>query len=80
MPVRYDGAYPSWRRLPWPIPRSPPTLRQAPASRRVRAATEEDTRVLAKVYSCAVIGLDGVLVEVEVDVGTGNPGVVVIRP
>jgi magnesium chelatase family protein len=35
-------------------------------------------RVLAKVYSCAVVGLDGMLVEVEVDVGTGNPGVVVV--
>ena len=34
--------------------------------------------MLAKVYSCAVVGLDGVLVEVEVDVGTGNPGMVVV--
>jgi len=34
--------------------------------------------VLAKVFSCAVVGLDGVLVEVEVDVGTGQPGVVVV--
>jgi magnesium chelatase family protein len=34
--------------------------------------------VLAKVYSCAVIGLDGVLVEVEVDVGKGTPGMVVV--
>ena len=34
--------------------------------------------MLAKVFSCAVVGLDGVLVEVEVDVGTGMPGMVVV--
>ena len=34
--------------------------------------------VLAKVYSCAVVGLDGVLVEVEVDVGQGQPRMVVV--
>ena len=34
--------------------------------------------MLAKVFSCAVVGLDGMLVEVEVDVGTGNPGVIVV--
>jgi magnesium chelatase family protein len=34
--------------------------------------------LLAKVYSCAVVGLDGVLVEVEVDVGGGQPGMVVV--
>lgn len=34
--------------------------------------------MLAKVYSCAVIGLDGVLIEVEVDVGAGSPGMVVV--
>src|SRR5215204_4299551 len=34
--------------------------------------------LLAKVYSCAVVGLDGVLIEVEVDVGSGQPGVVVV--
>ncbi len=34
--------------------------------------------MLAKVFSCAVVGLDGVLVEVEVDVGTGQPGMVVV--
>jgi len=34
--------------------------------------------VLAKVYSCAVVGLDGVLVEVEVDVGQGQPGMVLV--
>jgi magnesium chelatase family protein len=34
--------------------------------------------VLAKVFSCAVVGLDGVLVEVEVDVGSGQPGIVLV--
>jgi magnesium chelatase family protein len=34
--------------------------------------------VLAKVYSCAVVGLDGVLVEVEVDVGGGLPGIIIV--
>ena len=34
--------------------------------------------MLAKVFSCAVVGLDGVLVEVEVDVGGGYPGMVVV--
>lgn len=34
--------------------------------------------MLAKVYSCAVVGLDGVLVEVEVDVGQGQPGMVLV--
>src|SRR5215210_3394312 len=32
----------------------------------------------AKVYSCAVVGLDGVLVEVETDVGGGQPGMVLV--
>lgn len=34
--------------------------------------------MLARVYSCAVIGLDGVLVEVEVDTGPGLPGMVIV--
>ncbi len=34
--------------------------------------------MLAKVNSCAVVGLDGVLVEVEVFVGGGIPGIVVV--
>lgn len=34
--------------------------------------------VLAKVNSCAVVGLEGVLIEVEVDVGGGQPGVVIV--
>ncbi len=29
--------------------------------------------MLAKVYSCAVIGLDGAIVEVEVDTANGLP-------
>jgi magnesium chelatase family protein len=32
----------------------------------------------ARVYSCAVVGLDGVLVEVETDVGGGTPGMVLV--
>ena len=31
--------------------------------------------MLARVYSCAVLGLEGVLVEVEVDFGTGLPNI-----
>ncbi len=34
--------------------------------------------MLAKVFSCAVVGLEGVLVEVEVDVGQGQPGMIVV--
>lgn len=34
--------------------------------------------MLAKVLSCAVVGLNGVLVEVEVDVGSGTPGIVLV--
>ncbi len=34
--------------------------------------------MLAKVFSCAVVGLDGVLVEVEIDVGQGTPGIVIV--
>jgi magnesium chelatase family protein len=34
--------------------------------------------MLAKVFSCAVIGLDGVLVEVEVDIGQGLPGLTIV--
>ena len=29
--------------------------------------------MLAKVYSCAVVGLDGAIVEVEVDIANGLP-------
>ena len=34
--------------------------------------------MLAKVYSCALVGLDGVLVEVEIDTGSGLPGIVMV--
>lgn len=34
--------------------------------------------MLARVYSCAVIGLDGVIVEVEVDHRSGLPKTVVV--
>ena len=34
--------------------------------------------MLAKVLSCAVIGLDGALVEVEVDIGQGLPGMTIV--
>ena len=34
--------------------------------------------MLARVFSCAVIGLDGVIVEVEVDTGDGLPFIVIV--
>ncbi len=34
--------------------------------------------MLAKVYSCAVLGLEGVIVEVEVDTANGLPSFVVV--
>jgi magnesium chelatase family protein len=34
--------------------------------------------MLARVYSCAVIGLDGVVVEVEVDTGQGLPKIIIV--
>lgn len=34
--------------------------------------------MLARVYSCAVIGLDGVVVEVEVDTGEGLPSIIIV--
>jgi magnesium chelatase family protein len=34
--------------------------------------------MLARVFSCAVIGLEGVIVEVEVDTSCGHPGVVIV--
>jgi magnesium chelatase family protein len=33
--------------------------------------------MLARVFSCAVIGLEGVIVEVEVDTGDGLPSMVI---
>jgi magnesium chelatase family protein len=35
-------------------------------------------RMLARVYSCAVIGLEGVVVEVEVDYSNGLPAVIIV--
>jgi magnesium chelatase family protein len=34
--------------------------------------------MLARVFSCAVVGLDGILVEVEVDTGQGLPGMTIV--
>jgi len=34
--------------------------------------------MLARVFSCAVIGLDGVVLEVEVDTGGGLPKMVIV--
>ena len=34
--------------------------------------------MLARVYSCAIIGLEGVIVEVEVDTTQGLPGIVIV--
>ena len=34
--------------------------------------------MLARVYSCAVLGLEGVIVEVEVDTGRGLPGMTIV--
>ncbi len=34
--------------------------------------------MLARVASCAVVGLDGVLVQVEVDIGLGTPGLTIV--
>jgi magnesium chelatase family protein len=34
--------------------------------------------MLARVFSCAVLGLEGVIVEVEVDTSGGHPGVVIV--
>ena len=35
--------------------------------------------MLARVFSCAVIGLDGVIVEVEVDFGQGLPHMAIVE-
>ena len=34
--------------------------------------------MLAKVMSCAVVGLDGALVDVEVDISNGQPGTTIV--
>ena len=64
-------------RSPSPDPRG--RVRRSGCRRRAPDGWEQGSGwVLAKVYSCAVVGLDGVLVEVEVDVGQGIPGMVVV--
>ncbi len=49
---------------------------------RQRPVNERGSRVergmLATVLSCATVGLDGLLVQVEVDVGSGQPGLAVV--
>src|SRR5687767_2826938 len=49
-----------------------------PVINRIEIDSGRGARVLAKVFSCAVVGLDGMLVEVEVDVGLGQPGMIVV--
>jgi hypothetical protein len=39
----------------------------------LQSGLESEAAMLAKACSCAVIGLDGALVEVEVDIGHGLP-------
>jgi len=34
--------------------------------------------MLARIFSCAVVGLEGVIVEVEVDLASGLPGIVIV--
>jgi hypothetical protein len=36
--------------------------------------------MLGRVFSCAVIGLEGVVVDVEVDYGQGLPGITILGP
>jgi magnesium chelatase family protein len=36
--------------------------------------------MLSRIYSCAVVGLDGVIVEVEVDYTNGLPGMTMNCP
>ena len=36
--------------------------------------------MLARIYSCAVVGLEGVIVEVETDITQGFPGMDTPRP
>ena len=38
----------------------------------------KERRVLAKVTSCAVVGLEGALVEVEVDIAHGLPSFAIV--
>ena len=34
--------------------------------------------MLARVFSCAVLGLEGVIIEIEVDIGRGLPGMTIV--
>jgi len=34
--------------------------------------------MLSRIFSCAVVGLEGVIVEVEVDYGNGLPGMTIV--
>jgi hypothetical protein len=43
-----------------------------------RTATESRSFLLANVSSCAVLGLQGALVSVEVDIGQGLPNLTVV--
>ena len=40
--------------------------------------TEEFVPMLAKLYSCAILGLDGGLIEVEVDISQGLPAFTIV--
>ena len=44
----------------------------------MKAADEGGKRMLAKAQTCVVIGLDGALVEVEVDIGHGLPAFAIV--
>lgn len=44
----------------------------------VQSGRRVEENVLATVLSCAVIGLDGVLVEVQIDVGNGLPALTIV--
>ena len=48
------------------------------SSTRERAEEREATSMLAKACTCAVIGLEGALVEVEVDIGHGLPAFTIV--
>jgi magnesium chelatase family protein len=38
----------------------------------------EKQNMLARIFSCAVIGLEGVIIEIEVDIGRGLPGMTIV--
>lgn len=43
-----------------------------------QSTVNKGVHVLTRVNSCAVVGLDGVLIEVEVDRGDGQPGMIIV--